>query len=431
MSRNSLIKCLFLLLSLLLISCAAQKSITPMNTADANPTLNSGPPALKTDNLIAEKQNDVSPAQPVDVEKEVQLIKETDEAVEKTSVSQAEPPREDVSIELTVQFDSGKAGIKPEYHNGIKIISDATSKYPSASVLIVGHTDNVGKELLNIKLSYRRAANIKAYLVRKFGVDSSRIKVIGYDYQKPIAENDTAQGRKKNRRAEIRIDAHASRNSLYSFFEESDLPKGGPSIVNQETINEKIKSFKEKHGFASYASKIVAEPTLELYKMWGGVFSHCAIRIETEPLSFYQIELQALPDLEKAGMKNYHKSGAAITLLGMNKDQFDVVEFTDKNEREKLDDKEPHYATMPICTENKAARKSSQWYKECLSRYARSYNPENALKAGKRTKVFDYNPPTHNCCNFAEEALQACGLAHCFDLGKSSGLDSKTGALEE
>jgi hypothetical protein len=48
----------------------------------------------------------------------------------------------------------------------------------------------------------------------------------------------------------------------------------------------------------------------------------------------------------------------------------------------------------------------------CLSRYAGSYNLENAQRAGKRTKVFYYNPPTHNCCNFAEEALQACGLAH-------------------
>ena len=111
--------------------------------------------------------------------------------------------------------------------------------------------------------------------------------------------------------------------------------------------------------------------------------------------------------------------------------QFDVVEFTEKNEREKLDNKEPHYATMPICTDKKATRKTTQWYKDCLSRYAGSYNPENALKTGKRTKVFEYNPPIHNCCNFAEEALKACGLAHCFDLGKSAGLDSKTGPLEE
>jgi len=120
-----------------------------------------------------------------------------------------------------------------------------------------------------------------------------------------------------------------------------------------------------------------------------------------------------------------------VSLLGVIKDRFDIVDFTDKNERAKLASKGPNYATMPICIDNKAARKSTQWYQDCLRSYAGSYNPENALKAGKRTKVFEYEPVTHNCCNFAEGALKACGLAHCFDFGKSTGLDHKTGQLEE
>jgi hypothetical protein len=300
------------------------------------------------------------------------------------------------------------------------------SKYPSTSAVIEGHTDSVGTELFNVGLSWRRAANIKAYLAEKFGIDSSRIKVIGYDYQKPIASNKTAEGKQKNRRGETHIETNS-----YSFFEDSDLPKGGFSIVNQETIDAKIKAFTEKQGVASYSSKIVEWPALELYVMWGGIFSHCAIRIDTEPHSFYQLELQTLPDLKKAGTKDYHQIGAAITLFGMTKDQIDFIEFTDKNERAKLDNKEPHYATMPICIDKKATKKTTQWYKDCLSRYAGSYNPENALKAGHRTKVFDYDPTMHNCCNFAEEALEACGLAHCFDLGKSTGLHHKTGPLEE
>ena len=373
----------------------------------------------------------VLPSQPVEVEKEVESVKETDTVIEETPGSKAEPLPEKVSITLNVQFDTGKANIKPKYHNDIKRIADFMNKYPSTSAVIEGHTDNVGKEVVNVKLSHRRAANIKAYLAQKFGIDSSRIKVIGYDYQKPIASNKTADGRQKNRRGETHIEINESQNSLYSFFDDSALPKGGFSIVNQETIDAKIKSFKEKKGDASYASKIVKEPTLELYVMWGGIFSHCAIRIETDPHSFYQLELQTLPDLKKAGLQDYHKIGAAISLLGVTKDQFDVVEFTDKNEREKLDHFEPHYATMPICIDKKATKKTTQWYKDCLSRYARSYNPDNALKAGKPTKVFEYNPPLNNCCNFAEEALEACGLAHCFDLGKSTGLHRKAGPLEE
>ena len=408
MLRNFLRKFSFLMVSLLLVSCASQKSMPPFNAADVNPELNS--------------------SQPI---QEVKPVKETGEALEQTTVYNAEPLPENVSITLNVQFDTGKANIKPKYHNDIKRIADFMSKYPSTSVVIEGHTDNVGKEVVNVKLSHRRAASIKAYLAQKFDIDSSRIKVIGYDYQKPIASNNTAEGRQKNRRGETHIESNAAQNSLYSYFEDSDLPKGGFSIVNQESIDTKIKSFKEEQGAASYLAKIVKEPTLELYVMWNGLFSHCAIRIETDPNSFYQLELQALPDLKKAGMKDFHKIGAAITLLGMTKDQFDLVEFTDKNERKKLDNSEPHYATMPICTDKRATKKTTQWYKDCLSRYAGSYNPENALKAGKRTKVYAYNPPTHNCCNFAEEALKACGLAHCFDLGKSTGLNSKTGPLEE
>ena len=431
MLRNFLRKFSFLLISLLLVSCASQKSITPFNTTDVHPELNSGQPAQKIDNPVAEKPIAVPLSQSVDVQKEVTPVKETSSAIEQTTVSKGEPVPENASITLNVQFDTGKANIKPKYHNDIKRIADAMSKYTSTSVVIEGHTDNIGKEVANVKLSYLRAANIKAYLVQKFGIDSSRIRVIGYDYQKPIASNKTAQGRQANRRGETQIETNVSPNSLYSFFEDSDLPKGGFSIVNQETIDEKIKSFKEKYGAASYALKIVKVPTLELYKMWRGVFSHCTIRIETDPNSFYQLELQSLSDLKKAGMKDYHQIGAAITLLGMIKDQMDVVEFTDKNERAKLDSKGPNYATMPICIDNKAARKTTQWYKDCLSSYAGSYNPENALKAGKRTKVFEYEPVTHNCCNFAEEALKACGLEHCFDLGRSTGLDHKIGPLEK
>ena len=431
MLRNFLRKFSFLMVSLLLVSCASQKSITPFNAADVNPALNSGQPTQKVDNLIAEKPIAVPPSQPVEVEKEVKPVKETGSAIEQTPVSKAEPVPEKVSITLNVQFDTGTANINPKYHNDIKRVADFMSKYPSTSAVIEGHTDNVGKEGVNVKLSQRRADNIKAYLAEKFGIDSSRIKVIGYDYQKPIASNKTAEGRQKNRRGETHIETNVILNSSYSFFEDSDLPKGGFSIVNQETIDAKIKSFKEKQGVASYSSKIVEGPTLELYEMWRGIFSHCAIRIETNSYSFYQLELQTLPDLRKAGLKDFHKIGAAINLLGVPEDRFDVVEFTDQNERKKLDNSEPHYATMPICIDKKATKKTTQWYQDCLSRYARSYNPENALKAGNPTKVFEYNPPIHNCCNFVEEALEACGLAHCFDLGKSTGLHSKPGPLEE
>jgi outer membrane protein OmpA-like peptidoglycan-associated protein len=410
----------------LLLSCASQKSVTPFNAADFNPELNAGQPTRKVDNLIAEKPIVASPSRPVEVEKEFKPVKETGAALEQSPMSKAEPEPGNIAITVNIQFDTGTANVNPKYHNDIKRVADFMGKYPSTSAVIEGHTDNVGNEAVNVKLSHHRAANIKAYLAQNFGIEISRIKVIGYDYQKPIASNETADGRQENRRGEIRIETNR-----YSFFEDSALPKGGFSIVNQESIDSKIKAFKEKQGVASYASRIVKGSTLELYLMWGGLFSHCAIRIDEDPHSFYQLELQTLPDLVKAGIEDFHKIGAAIRLLGVTRDQFDIVEFTDKKEREKLDHLEPHYATMPICIDKKAARKTTQWYQDCLRRYAGSYNSENALKAGHRIKAFDYDPMMHNCCNFAEEALEACGLANCFDLGKSTGLRHKTGPLEE
>ena len=73
-------------------------------------------------------------------------------------------------------------------------------EYPDTNAIIEGHTDNVGKEAANIKLSQRRADSIKAYLVKKFGIDSSRLKAVGYGPNEPITSNATKEGRQKNRR---------------------------------------------------------------------------------------------------------------------------------------------------------------------------------------------------------------------------------------
>ena len=210
MLKNILKTFSFFMMSLMLVSCASQKSIAPFNAADVNPELNSSRPAHKIDNSITEKQIAVPLAQSIEIEKEVKPVKEAGFALEQTTVPKVEPEQENVPITLNVQFDTGKANIKPEYHNDIKRIADAISKYPSTSVIIEGHTDNVGKEMVNVKLSYLRAANIKAYLIQKFGIDSSRIKVIGYDYPKPVASNKTAQGRQLNRRGETQIETNVS-----------------------------------------------------------------------------------------------------------------------------------------------------------------------------------------------------------------------------
>ncbi|MBM4272631.1 MAG: OmpA family protein [Deltaproteobacteria bacterium] len=116
------------------------------------------------------------------------------------------PIQEKVRITLDVKFDTGKAVIKPRYHKEIKKLADFMIKYPETKATIEGHTDNVGKEAANVKLSQARADSIKNYLVKKFKIAPSRLEAVGYGPKKPIASNKTADGRQKNRRVEAEID---------------------------------------------------------------------------------------------------------------------------------------------------------------------------------------------------------------------------------
>lgn len=75
---------------------------------------------------------------------------------------------------------------------------------PSYKVQIDGHTDNVGKDEYNHELSHQRAGSVKAYLVSK-GIDESRINSTGYGETTPVADNNTAVGRAKNRRVEMTL----------------------------------------------------------------------------------------------------------------------------------------------------------------------------------------------------------------------------------
>ncbi len=71
-------------------------------------------------------------------------------------------------------------------------------------IIAVGHTDSVGSEAYNQKLSVRRAEAVKAYLVTK-GIEKNRIYTEGKGEKQPVASNKTAEGRTKNRRVEIEV----------------------------------------------------------------------------------------------------------------------------------------------------------------------------------------------------------------------------------
>jgi len=74
----------------------------------------------------------------------------------------------------------------------------------TVSVAVEGHTDSVGTDAYNQRLSQRRAASVREYLVAH-GVSASRLSVAGFGEAKPVASNTTADGRAQNRRVELRV----------------------------------------------------------------------------------------------------------------------------------------------------------------------------------------------------------------------------------
>jgi OOP family OmpA-OmpF porin len=110
--------------------------------------------------------------------------------------------RQSVVIQADALFDFDKSVVRPD---GKKAIDDALAKLSGVDlemVIATGHTDSIGTERYNQKLSERRAAAVKAYLVSK-GIPASKITTIGKGETQPVATNKTAAGRQKNRRVDI------------------------------------------------------------------------------------------------------------------------------------------------------------------------------------------------------------------------------------
>lgn len=106
------------------------------------------------------------------------------------------------TIKLNILFDTNKAVIKPKYKGEVKKVADFMKKYPDTKAVIEGHTDSVGKEAANIKLSQKRADAVMNSLVKDYKIDKSRLKAVGYGPKKPVADNATAAGKQQNRRVE-------------------------------------------------------------------------------------------------------------------------------------------------------------------------------------------------------------------------------------
>jgi OOP family OmpA-OmpF porin len=115
------------------------------------------------------------------------------------------PPPQTAKIVLQgVNFDFGRAKIRPE---DVAVLDEAArllSRNERVTILVGGHTDDLGAAAYNQRLSERRAASVRDYLVDK-GIADSRISVAGYGESKPVASNRTREGRAQNRRVVIDV----------------------------------------------------------------------------------------------------------------------------------------------------------------------------------------------------------------------------------
>ena len=104
----------------------------------------------------------------------------------------------------TVEFDSSSSRLRSDNHKLLDSIVEVLKSDSNAQIEVSGHTDKNGKEEKNIRLSQRRAEAVKKYLVDK-GIKSSRIEAIGHGSSLPIADNNTFDGQRKNRRIEFNV----------------------------------------------------------------------------------------------------------------------------------------------------------------------------------------------------------------------------------
>ncbi len=142
--------------------------------------------------------------------------KELEEQIEKDNKNR--PADEQIKVERVgegiqvrmvsgILFDFNKATLRPEARKSLTSMAETFKKYSDTDILITGHTDNIGSDEVNNRLSQQRADAVANYLA-SLGIDRKRLLTRGLGKTEPVADNSTPQGRQQNRRVEMAIYAN-------------------------------------------------------------------------------------------------------------------------------------------------------------------------------------------------------------------------------
>ncbi len=108
-----------------------------------------------------------------------------------------------LSMEIHIEFPFDSAEIPATYKDELKKAAQFIQENPAPKILVAGHTDSIGEAEYNQKLSERRAAAVRQYLIDNYNISRDKLVARGYGESRPIATNETSAGRQQNRRTEI------------------------------------------------------------------------------------------------------------------------------------------------------------------------------------------------------------------------------------
>lgn len=131
------------------------------------------------------------------------------EQIEGVEVERTAQDELNVNLRNDILFDFDSAALRMNARETLREFASVLARYPEQTVSVAGHTDSVGTDSYNQRLSEQRATAVKNYLVSQ-GVPSARIAAFGYGETRPRATNETADGRQLNRRVQVFIKADPS-----------------------------------------------------------------------------------------------------------------------------------------------------------------------------------------------------------------------------